>query len=181
MPERFLSPDDLVLIDLVPMETSTREDVAACLEDAATRTSVPRVIVDDHGVDLNGGVQIFQRSHPDTVEIYDAKHKAACLLKARPGKEPALDGVLYEGGTSAVRGPTNGIGRMAPPGSKPKARFMNLAGQLNWADKVLAILDGLPGTAHPGRRRNGWKRNSAGYESSARTWPSGGNGKRSWT
>jgi hypothetical protein len=55
MPERPLRPDDLVLIDLVPMETSTREDVAACLEAAAVRTMVPRAIIDDHGADLNGG------------------------------------------------------------------------------------------------------------------------------
>src|SRR3954464_7462014 len=39
MPERPLRPDDLVLIDLVPMEASTREDIAACLEDAARRTA----------------------------------------------------------------------------------------------------------------------------------------------
>src|SRR5258708_27722461 len=50
MPERFLKPDDLVLIELVPMETSTREDVAARLEATAARTMVPRAIVDDHGV-----------------------------------------------------------------------------------------------------------------------------------
>jgi hypothetical protein len=82
MPGEFLRPDDLVLIDLVPMESSTREDVAVCLEEAAKHTSVPCAIVDDHGVDLYGGVQIFQQNHPDTVEIYDVKHKAACLLKA---------------------------------------------------------------------------------------------------
>jgi len=89
MPERPLRPDDLVLIDLVPMEASTREDVAACLEDAATRTAAPRVIVDDHGVDLNGGVEIFRRDHPGTVEIYDTKPKAACLLRRDWGRTRA--------------------------------------------------------------------------------------------
>jgi hypothetical protein len=147
MPERSLRPDDLVLIDLVPMETSTREDVAARLEDASARTTVPRVIVDDHGADLNGGVEIFQRSHPDTVEIYDAKHKAACLLKARLEKDPRWMAFCTKVGQARCAVQQTELGALAPPGSKPKARFMNLTGQLNWAEKVLAILDGLPGTA----------------------------------
>lgn len=149
MPEQFLSPDDMVLIDLVPMETSSREDVAARLEDAAARTTVPRAIVDDHGVDLNGGVRIFQQSHPETVEIYDAKHKAACLLKARLGKDPRWMAFCTKVGQARCAVQQTELGALAPPGSKPKARFMNLAGQLNWADKVLAILDGLPGSAPP--------------------------------
>jgi hypothetical protein len=147
MPERFLSPDDLVLIDLVPMETSTRQDVAARLEDAATRTVVPRAIVDDHGVDLNGGVEIFQQSHPETVEIYDTKHKAACLLKARLEKNPRWMAFCTKVGQVRCAVQQTELGALTPPGSKPKARFMNLTSQLNWAGKVLALLDGLPGSA----------------------------------
>jgi hypothetical protein len=148
MPERPLRPDDLVLIDLVPMETSTREDVAACLEAAAARTMmVPRAIVDDHGVDLNGGVEIFRRGHPETVEIYDAKHKAACLLKARLEKDPRWVAFGTKVGQTRCAVQQTELGPLVPPGPKPKARFMNLAGQLDWADKVLAILDGLPGSA----------------------------------
>jgi hypothetical protein len=147
LPDRFLSPDDLVLIDLVPMETSTREDVATRLKDAAARTMVPRAIVDDHGVDLNGGVQIFQQSHPETVEIYDAKHKAACLLKARLEKNPRWMAFCTKVGQARCAVQQTELGALAPPGSKPKARFMNLTSQLDWADKILAILDGLPSLA----------------------------------
>jgi hypothetical protein len=145
MPERPLRPDDLVLIDLVPMETSTREDVAACLKDTAARTKmVPRAIVDDHGVDLTGGVEIFQRSHPEAVEIYDAKHKAACLLKARLEKDPRFMAFGTNVGQTRCAIQQTELGSLVPPAPKPKARFMNLADQLSWADKVLAILDGLP-------------------------------------
>ncbi|HEU5115155.1 MAG TPA: hypothetical protein VFT74_00615, partial [Isosphaeraceae bacterium] len=146
MPERPLSPDDLVLIDLVPMETSTREDVAACLEATAARAMVPRAIIDDHGADLNGGVAIFQRSHSQTVEIYDAKHKAACLLKARLEKAPRWVAFSTKVGQARCAVQQTELGPLVPPGPK-KARFMNLASPLNWADKVLALLDGLPGSA----------------------------------
>ena len=143
----FLCPDDLVLIDLIPMETSSREDVAQCLEDVAARTSVPRAIVDDHGVDLNGGVRIFQKSHPGTVEVYDIKHKAACLLKSRLEKNPRWLAFCTKVGQTRCAVQQTELGALAPPGSKPKARFMNLASQWNWADKILTILEGLPGSA----------------------------------
>ena len=120
MPERCLSPDDLVLIDLVPMETSTREDVAARLEDAVARTRVPRAIVDDHGVDLNGGVQIFQQSHPDTVEIYDAKHKAACLLKSRLEKNPRWMAFCTKVGQARCAVQQTELGALTPPAQSPR-------------------------------------------------------------
>jgi hypothetical protein len=146
-PGEFLGPDDLVLIDLIPMETSTREDVAIRLEGVAARTSVPRAIVDDHGVDLNGGVRIFQEGHADTVEIYDVKHKAACLLKSRLEKNSRWMAFCTKVGQTRCAVQQTELGALAPPGSRPKARFMNLAGQMNWADKILAILEGLPGSA----------------------------------
>ena len=146
MPERCLRGEDMVLIALIPMETSSREDVAKQLEDAAARTSVPRAIVDDHGVDLNGGVQIFQQSHPGTVEIYDVKHKAACLLKSRLEKNPRWMAFCTRVGQARCAIQQTELGALTPPSSKPKARFMNLEGQLNWADKILALVDGLPGS-----------------------------------
>jgi hypothetical protein len=147
MPEQCLRGEDMVLIALIPMETSSREDVAKRLEDAAARTSVPRAIVDDHGTDLNGGVRIFQQNHPGIVEIYDVKHKAACLLKSRLEKNPRWMAFCTRVGQARCAIQQTELGALTPPSSKPKARFMNLEGQLNWADKILALLNGLPGSA----------------------------------
>ena len=80
---RPLRHEDMELIALVPMMHSNKEAVATCLKQAVARTGVPRAILDDHGADLYGGVEIFRRDYPQTVELYDIKHKAACLLKAR--------------------------------------------------------------------------------------------------
>ena len=78
-----LCHQDMELIALEPMTNATKETVDVCLEDAVSRTGVPRAIVDDHGADLHGGVKMFIDRHPETDEVYDIKHKAACLLKAR--------------------------------------------------------------------------------------------------
>jgi hypothetical protein len=70
-------------IELEPVTVSDKEVVYRQLEANIAKTGVPRVIIDDHGGDLAGGVQLFCQAHPETIEIYDASHKAACLLKAR--------------------------------------------------------------------------------------------------
>ena len=80
---RPLCHQDMEPIALVPMTNSTKRTVAVCLEEAKDRTGVPRAILDDHGADLHGGVEIFREAHPETSELYEIKHKAACLLKAR--------------------------------------------------------------------------------------------------
>jgi hypothetical protein len=82
-PGQCLEHRDLHLIALVPSASWTKQDVDREFQEATQRTGVPRAIVNDHGGDLHGGMQLFQERHPQTAEIYDAKHKAACLLKQR--------------------------------------------------------------------------------------------------
>ena len=70
LPEgRPLCHQDMEPIALVPMISSTKQTVAVCLEEAVAQTGVPRVILDDHGADLHGGVEIFREAHPETSEI----------------------------------------------------------------------------------------------------------------
>jgi hypothetical protein len=146
MPERALRAEDLVLIALVPMSGSTREQVAERLEEVAKPAGVPCAIVDDHGVDLNGGVAIVPKDHPETVEIYDIRHKAAGLLTARLENDRRFMAFLAELARARCAIPQTDLGPLTPPASKPKARFMNLGAQLGWAGGVLRLLDGIPGT-----------------------------------
>lgn len=143
-PGQCLTHDQMELITLEPMDNSTRQDVADRLEQAAKNTCVPRVIIDDHGSDLNGGVALFQQAHPETVEIYDIKHKAACLLKARLEKDPQWQSFNTWVGRVRCSIQQTELAALVPPGSRPKARFMNLGPQLDWAEKVLAVVDHRP-------------------------------------
>jgi hypothetical protein len=131
---------DMHLVALVPQTSWTREEVDQALEVASKRTGVPRVIVDDHGVDIAGGVSFFQERHPKTVEIYDAKHKAACLLKSRLEKNPRWQEFGQKTTQTRCAIQQTEMAFLVPPGPKPKARFMNLAAHLRWAANVLAVL-----------------------------------------
>jgi hypothetical protein len=139
---------DLQLIALVPGRSWTRQEVTEQLEDAAQITGVPRVIVNDHGGDLHGGVALFQQRHPQTLELYDAKHKAACVLKRYLQKDPRWQDFQRLLGQTRWAIQQTELAFLLPPTPKPKARFMNLAASLRWAEKVLAILRRPPAVVH---------------------------------
>jgi hypothetical protein len=139
-PGECLRHHDLHLIALVPSESWTGPDVDRVLEEATQRTGVPRVIVTDHGSDLFGGVQLFQKRHPRTKEIYDVKHKAACLLKHRLENEPRWKEFQTKVGQTRCAVQQTELAFLTPPASKPKARYMNLEPQLSWAKGVLSVL-----------------------------------------
>jgi hypothetical protein len=139
-PGQCLRQADVRLIALVPRTSWTRAEVDDQLERACARTGVPRVIVNDRGVDLSGGVAFFRARHRSTVEISDAKHQAACLLKRRLRKNPRwLEFQRRVGQTRCAIQQTE-LAFLVPPSPKPKARFMNLAPTLRWAENVLAVL-----------------------------------------
>jgi hypothetical protein len=139
-PGQSLRHEDMQLIALVPAGSWRSCDVDRALEEAIERTGAPRVIVDDHGADLCGGVALFQGRHPHTAEIYDAKHKAACLLKKRLGNDLRWQEFQTQVGKTRCAVQQTELAFLAPPAAKLKARFMNLASVLGWAMHVLAVL-----------------------------------------
>ncbi len=143
-PGECLRHHDLHLIALVVRKSWTRQEVDVELEAAIKRTGTPRVIVDDHGSDLYGGVQLFQARHGETLEMYDIKHKAACLLKHRLEKDPQWQEFQRQVGQTRCAVQQTELAFLAPPTPKAKARFMNLEPQLVWADGVLDVLQNPP-------------------------------------
>jgi hypothetical protein len=150
---RPLRHEDMEPISLVPMIKSTKETVAACLEDAVAKTGVPRAILDDHGADLHGGVQIFRQAHPETDEFYDIKHKAACLLKGLLEDDPQWKAYATQLGQTKFSLQQTPLACLTPPSQRSKARFMNLDALVDWGIKTLALMNdqlrveqlGLPG------------------------------------
>ena len=151
LPERgeCLQHTDLHLVALVPRKSWTRQEVDEELEVASQRTGIPRVIVDDHGVDIAGGVSFFQERHPETVEIYDAKHKAACLLKSRLEKNAALAGIAATDRTNALCHPTDRNVILGSPGSQAEGALYEFGADLAVGRKCAS---GVTATADRGER-----------------------------
>jgi hypothetical protein len=138
---RPLCHQDMEPIALVPMTHSTQQTVAVCLEQAKDRTGVPRAILDDHGADLHGGVEIFRKAHPETCELYDLTHKAACLLKARLEEDERWKSYARQLGQAKFALQQTELALLTPPSQRSKARFMNLSGLVDWGRKTLALVD----------------------------------------
>jgi hypothetical protein len=161
LPPRGQSPrhQDMELIDLTPAKSWTAREVDAALENAvAAAGHVPRVIVDDHGADVHGGVERFRSRHRQTAEIYDIKHKAACLLKKRLQDNPRWQEFVTGIGQSRCLVQQTELAFLTPPAPKLKARFMNLGGQLAWGRRVLAMLGQSPAPSNAERLKQklGW-------------------------
>jgi hypothetical protein len=159
---RALRHEDMELIALEPMRSSTRNAVAMCLENTVCQTGVPRVIVDDHGVDLHGGVEIFRKSHPETTEVYDIKHKAACLLKARLERDERWKQYSSQLAQTKCAIQQTELAALVPRSQQSKARFMNLSELVEWGQDTLALVDDptrLEGLEFPAERveaKLGW-------------------------
>jgi hypothetical protein len=136
--------DQMEPIELEPVTVSDQEVVYRQLEANVAKTGVPRAIIDDHGGDLAGGVELFRRAHPETIEIYDISHKAACLLKARLERDEQWKSFAAQAGQTKCKIQQTEWAFLVPPSQRLKARYMNLRPLMIWGFQTLAIVD------HPG-------------------------------
>jgi hypothetical protein len=128
-------------IELEPVTVSDKEVVYRQLEASAAKSGVPRAIIDDHGGDVAGGVQLFREAHPETIEIYDITHKAACMLKARLEGDVSWKAFAAKAGQTKCNIQQTELAFLVPPSQRSKARFMNLGTLIAWGTKTLAIVD----------------------------------------
>jgi hypothetical protein len=140
-PGTCLTLKDLEPLHIEPMPKSNSALVHEQLETVVEKTGVPRLILDDHGSDLHGGVKQFCQQHPHTSEIYDITHKAARLLKANLEADPTWSGFCTAAGQTKVQAQQTELAFLVPPSQRSKARYMNLGPLLTWGQRTLEILD----------------------------------------
>ena len=140
-PEFPLSLPQMEPIELEPVTTSDKQVVYRQLQANAAKTGVPRAIISDHGGDLAGGVELFRRRHPETIDVYDISHKAACLLKARLEHDEQWKAFAAKVGQTKCSIQQTEWAFLIPPSQRAKARYMNLGPLIAWGVSTLAILD----------------------------------------
>ena len=140
-PDFSLRLSQMEPIELEPVTVSDKEVVFRQLEANVAKTGVPRAIIDDHGGDLAGGVELFRGAHPETIEVYDISHKAACLLKARLEHDQQWRAFAANAGQTKCSVQQTEWAFLIPPRQRVKARYMNLGPLITWGVSTLAILD----------------------------------------
>lgn len=139
--ERPLRQSDLHLVGMSLMEHSTDETVAAELEKARQRVGTVRQIVSDNGSDLNGGVKLFQQKHKDVAHVHDLAHQAANVLKQRRNRDEQWSQFVSKLAQAGAKVRQTREAHLRPPTVRAKARFMNIAPTLRFAQRVLRLLD----------------------------------------
>jgi hypothetical protein len=149
-------------IELEPVIASDKDVVYRQLKANVAKTGVPRAIISDHGGDLAGGIELFRKEYPKTLDIYDITHKAACLLKVRLERDEQWSMFTAQVGRTKCRIQQTEWSFLVPPSPRLKARYMNLGETIRWGRNTLAIVDNPSpdvlqhGTAERLQEKLGW-------------------------
>jgi hypothetical protein len=134
---------DVEPIELMPVKQSNGEVVYQQLEQATKKTGVPRAIIGDKGSDLDCGIKRYCEEHPETVSIYDIKHKAAVVLKKQLNNNDNWN-EFKEWATASKRHlQQTDLAHLSAPNQRSKARYMNVDTLIRWGHRVLQIVEPL--------------------------------------
>jgi len=134
---RALKYEDMEIIDVQPVKSSTGAIVYEQLKEASKKTGEPRAIVSDMGSDIKLGVRLFQEESLNTVHIYDLKHKIALIMKKLLEKDSKWSEFKILANYIAKKLQHSSQAGYRPPKQKEKARYMNIEGLVRWGDKIL--------------------------------------------
>jgi hypothetical protein len=141
-PERGpLEHEDLVLVNLTPMDHATGEAVQRQLQATVAQTGVPRAVVSDGGTELKRGMELFGTDHQGVAHVQDIKHKGATLLKHRLEADPRWAEFVTQSNQTKLRVTQTSLAYLTPPALKTKARYMNLDTLVRWGRDALAFVD----------------------------------------
>jgi hypothetical protein len=141
-----LRHQDVRVLSVIPGIDWKREDVAREYAALAKRAGKPLALLVDGAVELRESAQVLEKQGKSVLVLRDFKHQAANVLKNVVGKNPRFDQFLSLIGRTRFAIQQTELAHLTPPPQKPKARFMNLAATLRWAEMVLWQL------SHPNSR-----------------------------
>jgi hypothetical protein len=135
---------DMQVIDMQPVTVSDKHVVYQQLQANVAKTGVPRAILHDRGGDLAGGTALFREAHPETIELNDVAHKAACLLKSLLERDERFRRFGGQVGRAKCQLQQTELSFLVPPKPREKARYMNLESLIHWGRQTLTIVDAPP-------------------------------------
>ncbi len=114
------------------------EAVTFLIEKVAKKVGTPKQIVADYGSDIKKGVHLYQKKQPTVIYTYDVTHKMAGLLKKELQKDEKWLSFLKQCGKACTGLKQTNLYFLAPPRQRTKARYSNVAPQIQWAQKMIA-------------------------------------------
>ena len=154
---RSLQLADLHLVAMLPMKEANQESVKDELKKAISRTGVPRQIVADGAGELQKGIELFQKDHPQTTAVPDAPHHAANLLKHYWQRDPRWLAFTRQINETAKAIRQTDSAYMLAPTLRNKMRYMSVGKFVRFGRILLRKLQ-EPQPSDELVRRYGWVR-----------------------
>lgn len=132
---------DVELLHLQPMDSSTGERMHDILCSVSDRVGVPRQIVSDHGSDLVKAERLFTTDHPDVIVTWDITHRMARLILAE-----IADDARWQTFRQACSETRNAVQQtalrfLAPPSQKGSSRCEHFDRLVLWGCDLLAFAE----------------------------------------
>ena len=108
------------------------------LEALSKKVGVPKQIIADHGSDIKKGIELFQQKHQDTIYTYDITHQMALFLKHHLKDNEQYLSFVNKCSTTAKELQQTALHFLKPPARRSKARWLNMAAPVDWAQRLLA-------------------------------------------
>jgi hypothetical protein len=135
------TPRDFVTLDVAVTAHCDADFVKRRVQQVCTRVGAPRQIVSDHSGELTSGVGQVQDAHPAVVATYDITHKLCCLLQAELEADPRWLAFLKGCSACLPKLQQTAGAFLKPPPLRTAARYMHVSEHVEWAEKVLGVLD----------------------------------------
>jgi hypothetical protein len=144
-----LRQEELEVLAVLPGTSWKREDVLEVYQQTAQQYGVPRAIASDGAAELQEPIGWLGELLPKTpgkkrtapLALRDPKHFLANQLEALLARDPAWQEFTQRLGSTRSAVQQTELAHFTPPALKLKARFMNLAATLRWANTVLWHLE----------------------------------------
>jgi len=130
---RYKKPDG----DKSKLITKVVKDEDIQLKNASTKTGLPMAIVSDNGSDIKNGVKQFKEFSPNTVHIYDLKHKVAILIKKILESNEQWSEFKKFANYLVKKLQNTSLAGYRPPAQRKKARYMNIEQLVKWGEQIV--------------------------------------------
>jgi len=126
------------ILSLEVLTTVTGEVINNTLEALSEKVGVPLQIIADQGSGVKKGIKLFQQKHKDTIYTPDITHQMALFLKHHLKANEQYLSFANKCSTTAKALQQTALHFLKPPAQRTKARWLNVATPVAWAQRVLA-------------------------------------------
>lgn len=124
---------NVIVVDIEVMTSSTGDLIYQKLLDLSSQVGIFFQIVCDRGSDLQKGIGLYQENYPEVISTYDITHKIGCILKKYFEKQNQWISFSKHCSKTIPQVQQTELRFLVPPKQKPKARYLNIHEQIEWA------------------------------------------------